>query len=96
MDQFWFNKMLVLSCEGPKPPNSMISGCLIPGELLFLDLIIPKYLNRYKTDYGHISKNTIFIDMNISKSKITFEKNWKRREPEHDEDPPNISWKSLI
>ena len=25
-DQFWSHKILVLLCEGLKPPNSMISG----------------------------------------------------------------------
>ena len=24
-DQFWYNKISTLSCEGPEPPNSMIS-----------------------------------------------------------------------
>ena len=26
LDQLWSNKILVLLCEGPRPPNSMISG----------------------------------------------------------------------
>ena len=38
LDQFWSNKVLVLLCEGPESPNSMISGFLNPGEPLFMDL----------------------------------------------------------
>ena len=29
---FWYNKIMVLLCEGPKLPNSMISGFSIPGN----------------------------------------------------------------
>ena len=39
MDQFWSNKIWVLLCEGPKPPNSMTSGFLNPGEPLLMDLL---------------------------------------------------------
>ncbi len=35
-DQFWFNKMSVSLCEGPRPQNSMISGFLRPvGTLIY-------------------------------------------------------------
>ena len=27
-EQIWFNEILILLCEGPKPPNAMISGFL--------------------------------------------------------------------
>ena len=30
-DQFWFDKIPILLCEGPKLPNSMISGIWSPG-----------------------------------------------------------------
>ena len=35
---FWSNQFLVLSCEGPKPQNSMISGFLDSWEPLYIDL----------------------------------------------------------
>ena len=31
-DSSWSNKISVLLCEGPKPPNSMICGCLKPRD----------------------------------------------------------------
>ena len=35
-DQFWSNKILVLLCEEPKPPNSMISGFFeLVGTLIY-------------------------------------------------------------
>ena len=37
--QFWFIKIPILLCDGPKPNISMISGFLTPGEPLFMDLI---------------------------------------------------------
>ena len=47
-DQFWSNQISVLLLEGPKSPNSMISGFLSPWEPLFIDLDIPKYWKRLK------------------------------------------------
>ena len=29
-DQFWFNKISILLCEGPKPPTPMISSFMDP------------------------------------------------------------------
>ena len=52
LDQFWSNKILVLLCEGPKPPNSMIYWFLSPGEPVFMHLDIPKYFKTYKK-YRH-------------------------------------------
>ena len=49
-DQFWFNKIPILLCEGPKPPNYMISGFLDPWEPLSMDLNIPKLF------FGNIRK----------------------------------------
>ena len=46
MEQFWSNNILVLLCDGPKPNISMISGFLSPGEPLFMDLNIPKILQK--------------------------------------------------
>ena len=55
-DQFWCNKISILLHEGPKPNISMISGCLSPGEPLFMDLNILKYFtnckNKLKTVFG--------------------------------------------
>ena len=48
LDQFWSNKMSALLCEGPKPPNAMISGLLSPWEPLFQDLNIHNYFKKYK------------------------------------------------
>ena len=53
LDQFWSNKISALLCEGQKPQNSMISGLLSPGEPLFMDSNIPKYLKDIRT-YGNI------------------------------------------
>ena len=57
-DQFWFNKILVLLCERPKPTIVMISGCLSPGESLFMDLNIPTYFNHYKKMWKRFRKNS--------------------------------------
>ena len=51
-DQFGFNKISILSCEGPKPNISMIDGCLSPGEPLIMDLNIPKYTKNTR-NYGN-------------------------------------------
>ena len=53
-DQFWSIKILVLLCEEPKLPNSMISGVLSPGEPLFVDFILPKWSNEYKKSEGRM------------------------------------------
>ena len=55
-DQFRSNIFSVLFCEEPKPPSSMISGFLNPGEPVFMDLDIPKYFNEYRHNYGHVLK----------------------------------------
>ena len=52
-DQFCSNKISVLLCEGPTPRNSMISGFLSPGKLLFMDFIIPNYFKQYKKIWTH-------------------------------------------
>ena len=66
----------------------MISGCLSPGEALFMDLNIPKYFKKYKK-YGNVSKNILFMNMKmleIEKNKF-LEQIWKRQAPQNDEDP---------
>ena len=63
LDQFWYNKMSVLLCEGPKPPNSMISGFVSPGEPLFMDLNISKYFKQYKKDMEVFFKRGMFYKL---------------------------------
>ena len=48
LDQFWSHTILVLLCEGPEPPNSMISVFWSPGDSVFMDSNIPNYFNNYK------------------------------------------------
>ena len=43
-DQFWSNNFSILLCEGPKPPNSMISW--------FWDLLLMAYLAYLWLTYG--------------------------------------------
>ena len=57
---FWCNKISVLSCEGPRAQNSMISGFLDPWEPVFMDVNIPKYFKRYKKSYGRIFEKCYF------------------------------------
>ena len=45
-DEFWFNKISNILCEGPKPNMSMTYGFLSPGEPLFMDLNIQKNTSR--------------------------------------------------
>ena len=56
LDQFGSNKISVLLSEGPKLQNSMIYGYASPGELLFMDLNIPKHFKKYKQDMNICSK----------------------------------------
>ena len=57
-DQVGSNEISVLLCEGPKPPNSIISGFVNPWDHLFMDFTIPNYLTKYKK-FGN-AKNMIF------------------------------------
>ena len=50
----WSNKISVLLYEGPKPPNSVISGFVDPWEPLFVDLNIPNSFLKYTNISGHI------------------------------------------
>ena len=52
--------MSVLSCEGPAPNISMISGCSSPGEPLFMDInTIQKYFKQYKKTWKHFYINCV-------------------------------------
>ena len=63
MDKFWFDKMSVLLCEGPKPPNSMISGFLNPSGPLLIDLNLPNYLTKYMSENMEtFLENTFFAN----------------------------------
>ena len=62
---FWSNEISVLLCEGPKPPNSMISNFLSPGEPLFIDLDIPNYLNEHKKIMETFSEINISINLKM-------------------------------
>ena len=53
--QCWSNKILVLLCEGPQPPNAMIYGFVSPWEPLFMDLGIPKYFLKSEKYGGHLN-----------------------------------------
>ena len=64
LDQFWSNKISVLLLERLKPPHSMISGFLNPGEPVFMDLIYQITSNSIKA-HGHIFKNIIYINLRI-------------------------------
>ena len=55
-NQFWSDKILVLLCEGPKPPNSMVSGFLDPSDPLFLDLNRPEYFKHIRKVWKHFRK----------------------------------------
>ena len=63
LDQFGSNQMPVLLSEKSKPPNSMISGFVDPGEPVFMDFNIPKYLKTYKKIWQHFG--FIFINLMI-------------------------------
>ena len=43
-DQFWFDKISILICEGPKPDISMISEFPNPWKPLFMNFRVPKLL----------------------------------------------------
>ena len=65
LDQLWSNKILVSLWEGPKPPNSKISGFVTPGEPLFMDFNIPKRLQPIQEAlWTHFWKrNMIFANL---------------------------------
>ena len=60
LDQFGSNRISVLLCERPKPPNFMIPGFLDPGEPLSMDLNIPNYFNKSKKNMETFS-NILFL-----------------------------------
>ena len=60
-DQFWFNKILVLLCEGPKPLISVISVFLTPGGPLFMELNILKYFHKYEKHMETLFKNILCV-----------------------------------
>ena len=68
-DQFRSNKMSVSFCEGPKLPNSMISGFVSPWEPLFIDLNIPKYFAKYKA-IEETCRTSIFVKRIVSTFEI--------------------------
>ena len=80
-DQFWSNKIPVSLCEGPKPLNSMMSGCLNSGEPLFMDLNIPNDFKKYK-EYGTVFEKQFdkYPDFGIPKVR-KLDHIWKTRAP---------------
>ena len=46
-DLFWSNKISVLSCEGPKPQNAVLSGLLDPVGPLIIGFEYAKLLRTY-------------------------------------------------
>ena len=87
-DQFGYNKMLVLVCEGPKPPSPMISWFLSLGEPLFIDFNTQKCFKNMKK-HKHLFQPNIFINikmLDICNFEL-LDQVWKRRAPTNDEDP---------
>ena len=62
-DQFWSNKISVLLWEGPKPNMSMIYGFVSPGETLFMDLDIPKYLKNIRKCGNLFGSYDLFVNL---------------------------------
>ena len=53
LDQFWFNIIPMLLCEGPKPNMFMISGLLNPREPLFMLFNMPNYFKNLRKVWKH-------------------------------------------
>ena len=62
--QFWFDKISVLLCEGPKPSMSMISGFLNPWNPVFIDLNTLKIFRNIRK-YGNMFENIICVHLRI-------------------------------
>ena len=60
-DQFRFNKIPILLCDGPKHNISIISGFVNPWSPVFMDLSIPKILRKYKNEHGDIFEKMLCL-----------------------------------
>ena len=89
LDQFWFNRIPILLCEGPSPPNSMMSSFLHPETFISGFTYTKTLQTMWK--YGNNFENDMFINLRFGKLKILIimDKLWKRRAPGNDEDPSN-------
>ena len=95
MDQFWFNKISILLCEGPKPNISMISGFCEPLEPRIYGFYHAKILQNISAKYMEPFQKILILHIRTS-FFVKFGKDMKRRAPRNPEDPLMKSPKSWI